>query len=262
MKGTDDLSLFYPKSDVYDLKGFSDADYVEDLVNKKSTLGMVQFLGSCLVSWCSKKQNTVALSTAEAEYVAAAAWCFQTLWIKQQLRDFGIKFECVPIYCDNTSAICISKDPVHHSRLKQIHIRHHFLKDNVENKNIIFKHVNTIEQIADIMTKPLPREQHGKLRLELGMIKLHWSMWQAWSSKAQWKLKRSNHPQKSWLKNQLSKESGTQLFKSIYCQCSHVCMFKLIRLKKHKISIYFILIKFHIIQFIYFSSNFFNLIKK
>ena len=81
---------------------------------------MVQFLGSCLVSWSSKKQNTVALSTAEAEYVAAAACCSQMLWIKQQLRDFGIKFECVPIYCDNTSAICISKDPVHHSRVKHI----------------------------------------------------------------------------------------------------------------------------------------------
>ena len=75
MKGTDDLSLFYPKSDVYDLKGYSDADYVEDLVNRKGTLVMVQFLGSCLVSWCSKKQNTVALSTVEAEYVATAACC-------------------------------------------------------------------------------------------------------------------------------------------------------------------------------------------
>ena len=90
------------------------------------------------------------------------------LWIKQQLRDFGIKFESVLIYCDNTSVICISKDPVHHSRVKHIHIRHHFLKDNVENKNITVKHVNTNKQIADIMTKPLPRKQHEKMRLELG----------------------------------------------------------------------------------------------
>ena len=95
------------------------------------------------------------------------------LWIKQQLRDFGIKFKCIHIYCDNTSAICISKDPVHHSRVKHIHIRHHFLKDNVKNKNILVKRVNTNEKIADIMTKPLPREQHEKTTLELGMIKLH-----------------------------------------------------------------------------------------
>ena len=91
----------------------------------------------------------------------------QMLWIKHQLRDFGIKFNCVPII----SAICISKDFVHHSRVKHRHIRHHFLKDNVENKKMSVKHVNTNEQIADIMTKPLPREQHEKMRLELGMIK-------------------------------------------------------------------------------------------
>ena len=97
LKRTDDLSLFYLKSDVYDWNGYSDANYAGDLVNRKSTLGMVQFLGSCLVSWCSKKQNTVALSTTEVEYVAAAACYSQMLWIKKQLRDFGIKFECVPI---------------------------------------------------------------------------------------------------------------------------------------------------------------------
>ena len=105
--------------------------------------------------------------------MVATACCSQMLWIKRQLRDFGIKFECVPIYCDNTSAICISKDPVHHSRVKHIHIRHHFLKDNMENKNITVKHVNTSEQIVDIMTKSLSREQHEKMRLELSMIKLH-----------------------------------------------------------------------------------------
>ena len=70
------MSLFYPKSDVFDLKGYSDADYAGDLVNIKSTAGMVEFLGSCLVSWCSKKQITVALFTVKAEYVAAAACCF------------------------------------------------------------------------------------------------------------------------------------------------------------------------------------------
>ena len=66
-----------------------------------------------------------------------------------------------------------AKDPVHHYRVKHIHIRHHFRKDNVENKNISVKHVNTNEQIDDIMSKPLPREQHEKMRLELRMIKLH-----------------------------------------------------------------------------------------
>ena len=173
LKGTDNLCLFYPRSDDFMLRGFTDADYAGDLVNRKSTSGMVQFIGSCLVSWGSKKQNTVALSTAEAEYVAAAACCSQVLWIKQQLRDFGIKFNCITIYCDNTSAICISKDPVHHSRVKHIHIRHHFLKDNVEKGLIKLDFCQTDNQIADILTKPLNRERHEKMRMELGMIKLY-----------------------------------------------------------------------------------------
>ena len=137
-------------------------------MNRKSTSGTVQFLGSCLVSWASKKQNTVALSTAEAEYVAAAACCSQVLWIKQQLRDYGMKFDCISIYCDNTSAISISKDPVHHSRVKHIHVRHHFLKDYVEKGLIKLDFCETENQIADILTKPLTREKHERMRMELG----------------------------------------------------------------------------------------------
>nr|ABH08430.1 putative integrase [Beta vulgaris] len=172
LKGTDDLGLYYPRSDTFELKGYADADYAGDLVNRKSTSGMAQFLGHSLVSWSTKKQNTVALSTAEAEYVAAAACCSQMLWIKQQLSDYGINFECVPIYCDNTSAISISKDPVHHSRVKHIHIRHHFLRENVEKGLIKLEFCQTDYQIADILTKPLQRDRYEKLRLELCLIKI------------------------------------------------------------------------------------------
>jgi hypothetical protein len=172
LKGTENMSLFYPRSDTFDLKGFTDADYAGDLVNRKSTSGTLQFLGSCLVSWASKKQNTVALSTAEAEYVAAAACCSQVLWIKQQLRDYGLRYECIPINCDNTSAICISKDPVHHSKVKHIHIRHHFLKDYVEKGLIKLDFCETENQVADILTKPLARDRFERMRMELGMIQL------------------------------------------------------------------------------------------
>ncbi|XP_021751461.1 uncharacterized protein LOC110717132 [Chenopodium quinoa] len=89
------------RSDSFELNGFTNADYAGDLVNRKSTSSMVQFLGPCLIFWGSKKKNTVALSTAETEYVAAIACCSQMLWIMLQVRDFGILFEFVPIYCDN-----------------------------------------------------------------------------------------------------------------------------------------------------------------
>lgn len=172
LKGTDDLCLFYPRSNVFDLKGFSDSDFAGDLVNRKSTSGTLQFLGSRPVSWSSKKQNSVALSTAEAEYVAAAACGSQLLWIRQQLRDFGIYDDCVPSFCDNTSAINISKDPVHHSRVKHIEIRHHFLKDNVEKGYLDVKFLETEDQLADILTKPLSKDRFDRLRMELGMVQL------------------------------------------------------------------------------------------
>ena len=131
------------------------------------------FLGSCLISWGSKKQNSVALSTAEAEYVAAASCCAQLLWIKQQLSDFGLKIEQVPIFCDNTSAINIAKIPVQHKRTKHIDIRHHFLRDNVEKGLISMNFCTTEEQTADIFTKALAREHFERNRLELGMMKIN-----------------------------------------------------------------------------------------
>ena len=172
LKGTEFLGLWYPKDFTMSLLGYTDADYAGFLVDRKSTSGMAQFLGPCLVSWGSKKQNSVALSTTEAEYVAAAACCSQLLWLKQQLSDFGMDFSSVKILCDNTSAINISKNPVHHSRTKHIDIRHHFLRDHVEKGNIALDHCRTEDQIADIFTKALNREQFENLRIHLGLVPL------------------------------------------------------------------------------------------
>ena len=130
--GTPKLSLIYPMDYNFSLYGYSDADYAGCLVDRKSTSGMATFLGPCIISWGSKKQNTVYLSTAESEYSAAALVCSQILWVKQQLVDYGIKLDKVPTFCDNTSAICISKNPVQHSKTKHIIIRHHFVRDHVE----------------------------------------------------------------------------------------------------------------------------------
>ncbi|XP_070042732.1 secreted RxLR effector protein 161-like [Nicotiana tomentosiformis] len=131
-KGMQNLVLYYPSRDNFDLIGYADADYAGYLVDKKSTSSMAHFLGSCLISWGTGKQNSVALSTAEAEYVAVASCCAQLLWIKQQLEDFSVFSDCVPLLCDNTSALNMAKNPVQHKRIKHIDVRHHFLKDNVE----------------------------------------------------------------------------------------------------------------------------------
>jgi hypothetical protein len=122
------FGIWYPKGSTFDLIGYSDSDYAGCKVDRKSTSGTCQFIGRSLVSWSSKKQTSVALSTAEAEYVAAGHYCAQLLWMRQTLRDFGYNLSKVPLLCDNESAIRIADNPVEHSRTKHIDIRHHFLE--------------------------------------------------------------------------------------------------------------------------------------
>jgi hypothetical protein len=127
---TPNLGLWCPKGSTFDLLGYSDSDYAGCKVDQKSTTGTCQFLYRSLVSWSLKKQNSVALSTTEAEYVAAGACCAQLLWVKQTLTDYGCKFSNIPLLCDNESAIKLAINPVQHSRTKHIDIRHHFLVDH------------------------------------------------------------------------------------------------------------------------------------
>jgi hypothetical protein len=131
------LGLWYPKGSTFNLLGYSDSDYAGCKVDRKSTSGTCQFLGRTLVSWSSKKQNSVALSTAEAEYVAACASCAQLLWMRFTLSDFGCKFIKIPLLCDNESAIKLANNPVNHSRTKHIDIRHHFLRDHETKGDIV-----------------------------------------------------------------------------------------------------------------------------
>ncbi|GJZ44255.1 hypothetical protein Tco_0591510 [Tanacetum coccineum] len=98
---------------------------------RKSTLSVCQILGGKLVCWSAQKQRSVAMSLAEAEYVDAAGCCANILWMKSQLSDYDIHYKMVPIFCDNTSVIAISNNPVLHSRTKHIDIRYHFIKDHI-----------------------------------------------------------------------------------------------------------------------------------
>ncbi|XP_070010760.1 secreted RxLR effector protein 161-like [Nicotiana sylvestris] len=158
LKGTKDLVLYYLSGDSLNLIGYTDADYEGYLVDKKNTSGMAHFLGSCLIAWDTRKQNSVALSTAEVEYVAAASCCAKLLWIKQQLEDFGVLTKSVPLPCDNTSALSMAKNSVQHKKTKHIDVRHHFLRNNMEKGLICMKFCSTEDQIADILTKALSRE--------------------------------------------------------------------------------------------------------
>jgi hypothetical protein len=172
LRQTPNLSLWYPKGAHFILIGYSDSDYTGCKINRKNTFGTCQLLRRSLVSWSSKKQNSVALSTAEAEYVSADGCCAQLLWMKQTLLDYGVKFDCIPLLCDNESAVKIAINPVQHKRTKHIDIRHHFLRDHVSKGDIVMESVRTDDQLADIFTKPLDETRFYKLRSELNIIDL------------------------------------------------------------------------------------------
>ena len=123
------------------------------------------------MSWSSKKQPSVSLSTTEQEYIVTVACCTQVLWMKKTLEDIQVKYdEPIPILCENTSAINISKNPVMHSKTKNIPIMFHFLREQVIEKNIKLEYVGTKEQIVDIFTKTLARETFEYLRQRLRVI--------------------------------------------------------------------------------------------
>ena len=152
------------------MHAYSDADFGGCKIDRKSTFGTCQFLGNMLISWFFKKQHSVVLSTIEAQYIATDSCCAQVLWMKQQMKDFGITMDHIPIKCDNTSAISFTKNPIQHSRTKHIEIRHHFIKDHVQKGDVVIKFVDTLHQLTDIFTKPLDKDRFCTIRGELGMI--------------------------------------------------------------------------------------------
>jgi hypothetical protein len=162
--------IWYPKGSTFDLIGYSDSNYARCKVDRKSTSGTCQFLDRSLVSWSSKKHTSVALSTAESEYVAAGQCCMQLLWMRQTVRDFGYNLSKVPLLCDNESATRLADNPVEHSHTKHIDIRYHFLRDHQQKGDIDVYHISTENQLADIFTKPLDEKRFCRLRSELNVL--------------------------------------------------------------------------------------------
>ena len=151
LKGTTYIGHWYPKCDNFELICYSNANFGGCKIDRKSTSGTCHFVGNSPVSLHRKKQISVALSTAEAEYIAVGFGCAQVLWMKQTLNDFGLTFSHVPIKRDNTSAISISKNPMQHSSTKHIEIRHHFLRDHAQKGDTALEFVRTEDQLADIL---------------------------------------------------------------------------------------------------------------
>ncbi len=162
--------LLFRRSSNKDCVGFSDADWGGDLDDRKSTSGYVFQIGGTAISWRSKKQTCVALSTAESEYVALASTSQESIWLQQLLADMKKEpKKKMVIFEDNQSAISIARNPQFHGRCKHIGIKYHFIREQVGSGKLELKYCRTNDMIADIMTKGLCGEQFEKLRDMAGM---------------------------------------------------------------------------------------------
>jgi hypothetical protein len=172
--GTLEHGIKFEKNAKIEVKGYCDSDWAGSVDDMKSTSGYVFSLGSGVISWCSKKQDTVAQSSAEAEYLAAGLATQQSLWLRRILEDIGEKQEeSLLLHCDNKSAIAMAKNPVFHSRTRHINIKHHFIRSVIEDGDVQLVFCSSQDQLADIFTKALPRGRFQQLREAMGVREQH-----------------------------------------------------------------------------------------
>ncbi|CAL0335161.1 unnamed protein product [Lupinus luteus] len=174
IQGTLSYGILFPTGSLHaglQLLGFSDSDYGGDPIERKSTSGYLFLLNNAPISWCSKKQEVIALSSCEAEYIAGCYAACQAMWLEELLREISIDVKRpVQLRIDNMSAINLSRNPVSHGRSKHIEVRFHFLRDLVNKERVEVLHCNTEEQLADGLTKALKPEKVAELRKKIGLV--------------------------------------------------------------------------------------------
>ncbi|KAJ3570525.1 hypothetical protein NP233_g4340 [Leucocoprinus birnbaumii] len=167
---TKDMKLWLGGENPNCLIGFSDSSYTDCPDTHRSSMGYCFSLGSEVVSWSSRKQKTVSSSTTEAEYIAAGEATRESIWLHTHLSEWKQPCNGATImFCDNNSAITLTKDPIHQAWNKHIDVHHHFIREQVENQEIDIWRVSSEDNIADIMTKPLVGANFERLRNGLGI---------------------------------------------------------------------------------------------
>ena len=170
LKGTSTDGITYSQGESGSLLGYCDADYGGDVDSRKSTTGYVFVMNGGAVSWSSKKQPTVAASTTEAEYIAAGLAVREALWMRQLMSDLSIAVGCVTIMGDNQSALKLLRNPIASVRSKHIDVVHHFARERVARKEVVFQYMSTHNMLADVFTKALPEVKHVYCKAGLGMM--------------------------------------------------------------------------------------------
>ncbi|MCO5547319.1 hypothetical protein L7F22_000767 [Adiantum nelumboides] len=168
LKGTKDLCICFGKSET-SVHGFTDADFAGHPDCRKSTSGYVFTFTGGAVSWISRLQKCVALSTIEAEYVAATEASKEALWLMRLVEELGIKSQVPVLHCDSQSAIMLTRNPVFHAKTKHIEVKYHFLRSVLDDKIITLVKVHTDDNPADLLTKSLPAERFAYCRQMMGI---------------------------------------------------------------------------------------------
>lgn len=170
VKGTSQYGIFFERSGSVNLVCYTDSDWAGSEDDMKSTSGYTFTLGNGVFSWLSQKQDTIAQSTAEAEYIAACSAVNQAIWLRKIFSDIGEpQGGACTIYCDNKSAIAISNNPVFHRKTKHIKVKYHFIREAENDGQIKLIYCRGQDQLADIFTKALPKGRFEELRTLLGM---------------------------------------------------------------------------------------------
>lgn len=173
LAGTMDHGLYIAAGSL-ELVCYSDTDWASSIEDRRSTSGYVIYLCSTPVTWCSKKQSVVSRSSAEAEYRSLANCVSELLWIQQLLDEVGIPLIKLPIvWCDNSSVVFVTENPTHHARMKHVEIDHHFVREKVLAGMLQINFVPSNQQIADVLTKPIPPKLFASFRHALRVLTLN-----------------------------------------------------------------------------------------
>ena len=165
LRDTTERGIQFTGSD-FELSAYSDADWGGDLDSRRSTTGYVVYAAGGPIAWQSKLQSTVAVSTMEAEYMAAFGAIQELIWIKGVLGEIGFNYvDPITLYMDSKSAMSLAKNPTHHKRSKHIDIKYHWLREHTyEEGTIHLEHCGTEDMVADVLTKALAFEFHVSMQ--------------------------------------------------------------------------------------------------
>jgi hypothetical protein len=170
LKGTPGKGIVFRRNSHLQVSAYSDADWAGCAMDRRSTASYFTFVGGNLVTWRSKKQNVVSLSSAESEFRGMVKAICELLWIKGFLTELGFEPESeMKLFCDNKASIDIAHNPVQHDRMKHVEIDRHFVKEKLETKIISLPFVRSNEQLADILTKPVVSKIFSETVNKLGM---------------------------------------------------------------------------------------------